>query len=149
MYPTRILLQISVNQSTSFLLKVLDVLVALNFEQIIASAFPLGLLSCTAGWGWLWTGQLLFYRLWNSFNVESARLTGQLSTYIPLATIWKRGRKSRFPLTEDTQIDLLQPLRKRGASKISHFCSSIGIFLAKEPHSYQYHFIEVSPSVMF
>lgn len=32
MYSARTLLQISVNQSTAFLLKVLDVMVALNFE---------------------------------------------------------------------------------------------------------------------
>lgn len=63
----------------------------------------------------------------------SGRLAGQFSTYIPVATIWKRGRKSKFPLTETMKNNLLQLLRKSGTFKIVHLNSSAGIFSAKEP----------------
>lgn len=79
-----------------------------------------------------------FHQLWNSFSMDSASIwyADWAAFYLyPFGKNLKgeRGRKSRFPLTEDIQIHLLQPLRKSGASKIVRFCSSVGIFLAKEP----------------
>lgn len=63
----------------------------------------------------------------------SGRLAGQFSTYIPVATIWKRERKRKFPLTEIMKTNLLQLQRKSRTFKIMHLHSSAGILLAKEP----------------
>jgi len=63
-------------------------MVALNFEQTVASAFPLVLLSCRAGWCWLWTGQLLLYQLWNFFSRLSKYLVGWLGSIL-LISLWQ------------------------------------------------------------
>lgn len=73
----------------------------------------------------------------NFFSAQSqqvsVRLPGQLSAYIPVATILKRERGSKFPLNEIIQTHSLQPLWKIGTSRIACFHSCVGIFSVKEP----------------
>lgn len=82
-----------------------------------------------------WTAP--FLSALNFFSAQSqqvsVRLPGQLSAYIPVATILKRKRASKFPLNEIIKTHSLQPLWKSGTSRIVCFHCCVGIFLVKEP----------------